>query len=683
MITLEGDNLARRSRDEWVLTNGLGGFAMGSASGLCERRYHAWLIAALTPPVGRFAALQCCAERVIVEDFLGRQHWDVSSHAFEGGVVSPDGASRLVAFEHGARTVWRYALAPGLTFERSLQLSRHNNSIAVEYRVMGLGPEQRASLQISPLVAMRDFHELLTRESRARDPHVSSLPGPDELFVRRFGVRLHIRVPGASFRLAPSWWEHFDYRRDAARGQDHTEDLYCPGCFEIAVPPSGSVVLAATVGEQIAAIDLRHDRDTETARLDGIASAIEARCAVSRPLALALACASDRFVVRRAAGQDRTFASVIAGYPWFSDWGRDTCISLPGLLLVTGRNREALECLRAFGDLRRGGLIPNCFDNGSGVPEYNTVDAPLWFLQACAAYLEASGDAIGFRAHLLPACRDIIAAYLRGTEFGIGVDPADGLVAAGGPGTQLTWMDARRDGVVFTPRDGKPVEINALWCSSLRRLADAQERIGGEPNIERSAWRRAADQCARSMTALMWNERQGCMADRLSLINGAWVASDEVRPNQLFAVSLPGGPVVGERARRLVATVGRSLLTNEGLRTLAPDAPGYRPRFEGTLFERDRAYHNGTVWPWLIGPFGEAWLRSEDSSDAAKREVRALIEPMLRGVQGDLASRSGTLLSVPEVYDADEPRRPDGCPMQAWSVAELIRLLALTSPTGA
>ena len=677
MIKLTADSLAAHADHEWLLTNGLGGFAMGSVRGIAERRYHAWLVAALTPPVGRFATLQCCAERLIIEDYLGHRHWDLSSHAFAGGVVAPDGAARLEAFEHGVSTMWRYRLAPGLSVTRTIHVSRHSNSIAVEYRVLGLARDQKATLQITPLVAMRDFHELLTPDARERGPHTSELPGPDEVFVRRFGVRLHMRVPGASFHLHPGWWEHFEYARDAARGQDHTEDLYCPGHFEVALDSSGAAELRATVGHQIAAMDVPHDLATETARFDAVASVIETGCHVARREALALAVAADRFVVRRAVPDGRTFASVIAGYPWFSDWGRDTCISLPGLLLVTGRFAEALESLRAFGDLRRDGLIPNCFDNGSGEAEYNTVDAPLWYLQACAAYLEASGDAAGFREHLLPACRDIIAAYTRGTVHAIGVDPADGLVRAGDEHTQLTWMDARRDGVVFTPRHGKPVEINALWCSSLRRLAAA---CGGP---DAPAWLDAAERCAASMLRLMWRERDGWMSDCLIASGKVWVQSDEFRPNQLFAVSLPHAPVVGAAARRLVAAVSESLLTPVGMRTLAPDAPTYEARFEGNLFARDRAYHNGTVWPWLIGPFGEAVLRAEGMSPASKARVRAMLAPMVAELTAAQSVASGTLLSVPEVYDADEPRRPDGCPMQAWSVAEVLRLLALTSPRGA
>lgn len=669
-------SVRKRDASEWVLTNGLGGFAMGTVGALPQRRYHAWLVAALSPPVGRFATLHSAAERVFVEDYLGEQHWDVSSHQFAGGNIAPHAALAPSTFSHGLETRWTYDLAPGLTFIRTFALARHVNACVVSYELRGLRAGQKARLHVSPLVAMRDFHELLHAHHAAEHPHVVERPSPDELFVKRVGVRLHLRLPGSAFRPMPAMWRNFEYARDAARGQECHEDLFCPGHFEVALSASVPVQLRASVGAQIAVVDTDHLHQSEATRIDAITSVIEDRCGLpDRRLAEALALASDRFVVRRVIEPGKTFASVIAGYPWFSDWGRDTCVSIPGLLLTTGRHAEAVEALVAFASLRRRGLIPNCFANASGEPEYNTVDGPLWFLAAVCTLMESGGPRDAFTAHLLPACKEIIDGYLSGTEFAIGVDPRDGLIAAGDDSSQLTWMDAKRDGVVFTPRHGKPIEINALWCSSLRRLSLLV--ASSEPALART-WGKASEVCATSINEKFWLHDLGYLAD---VLGPGDQPSRLLRPNQLWAISLPLAPVTGQRALSVLQAVETRLLTPVGLRTLAAGEPGYQARFEGNLFERDRAYHNGTVWPWLLGPFCEAKLRASDFSAEAIASVRSLLLPIVTEIAGlSEAPQSRTILSYPEVFDADDPRRPDGCPMQAWSVAELMRVLALIRP---
>lgn len=664
--------------DEWLLTNGLGGFAMGSTSGIADRRYHAWLIAALNPPVGRFAALNSCAERVEIRHARITTRYDISTHRFAEGQLSPDGVTRLESFRHDVAARWTYVTPEGFRISRTLTLARHMNAIAVEYSIEGLPRDARATITISPLISMRDFHELLTATAFENDPHKLELHAPDEIFVRRFKNRLHVKVDGARFEASPSFWERFEYARDAARGQDHREDLYCPGAFIVELSADHPAILRATVGEQLAAMDPMRAQRISRERLNTIATHVRERCDVSEPDAFVLAQAADDFIVRRRAGEGRTFASIIAGYPWFSDWGRDTCISLPGLLLTTGRYEEAFESLCAFGDLRKDGLIPNCFDNGSGEPEYNTVDAPLWFIQACCSYLDASRDRIRFVERLLPACEEIVAAYLKGTRDGIRVDPADGLVRAGDARTQLTWMDARRDGIVFTPRHGKPVEINALWCSSLRRLAKVMEALLPNRAQDAMSLREHADRCASAMRA-RFLKSDGSLVDVLIPHNGDWIASTEVRPNQIFAVSLPDAPFAGVEGVKIVAAVERELLTPFGLRTLSPSDPNFRPRFEGTLFDRDRAYHNGTVWPWLIGPFAEAVMRVGEFSEDSRRRSRSLVDPILRSVTE--VRGFGVVHSIPEIFDAAAPHRPDGCPAQAWSVAEVIRVLALSRST--
>ncbi len=389
----------------------------------------------------------------------------------------------------------------------------------------------------------------------------------------------------------------------------------------------------------------------------------------------ALTVAADQFVVVRDLPELGRRASVIAGYPWFGDWGRDSMIALPGLLLATGRHAEALGTLTAFATLRRDGLVPNCFDDATGEAKFNTADASLWFVQAACDYVEASKDTAAFRTTLLPACLDILRAYRDGTDFDIRMDPTDGLMVAGNPGTQITWMDAARDGVVFTPRHGKAVEINALWVSGLRRV------IGRLDANAAKAWSAIADQAAASFDRLFWDPARACLFDRLERREGpagevTWQGADELRPNQVYAVSLPHSPLSQERQRAVLRAVKEHLLTPVGLRSLAPGAPGYRARYEGTLFERDAAYHNGTVWPYLLGAYASAVVRVGEGSPAARAEARAALMPLIESLSRP--SAAGVAGSLAEVFDADEPRRPQGCPAQAWSVAEVLRAFVQT-----
>jgi len=696
-----------RSRDEWFLTNGLGGLASGTAGCVPERRYHAWFIPAMSPPVGRMAALQACAEWLVVRETAkgsepGRvvRH-DLSSFRYANGMLSPQGASNLVEFRKTATTVaWTYEVAD-VRVTRELFLSRHRNAASVRYTVTGQLPAN-AALEVRPLLSMRDFHDLQVKMDAAK------------FDVATQTSRVHVAIKGLSLALAATrgdgnfarddeWWSNFFYVREQERGQDALEHLYSPGVFVFPLHgsrPEGHVCEVQMFAEEISPTPMDVDalRAKEHVRLADLANTATNRMGASdaktRDAVTVLAVATDQFVVRRANGDfdahgAPALTSIIAGYPWFSDWGRDTCISLPGLLLSTGRFAEALASLRAFAGLRRRGLIPNCFDNGSGAPEYNTVDASLWFIVTCCRYLEASGDRDGFNVHLRQACMDIIDAYRKGTDYGIRMDERDGLIIAGNASTQLTWMDAKRDGVVFTPRFGKPVEISALWYAGLMMLEAALEK--DHPNTAREL----AQLASKTATGFdqFWDASRGCLFDCLVSSAGTtkessvnWTGSTEMRPNQLFAVCLPYSALSRERQRSVVSACERDLLTPFGLRTLAAGSAKYRPRFEGPLFERDGAYHNGTVWPWLLGPFCEAYLRVHDFSTDAKRRVRGWLTPLIdETLATATTARAGVVLpvrQVAEVYDADDgatPRRPDGCMAQAWSAAELLRVLQLTA----
>jgi glycogen debranching enzyme len=708
-------DLATRSRDEWVLSNGIGGFAMGTASGIPERRYHALLIAATTPPVGRIAAVQSFVEWIVIEHAGTLTRLAVSAMRYADGTLSPAGAPPVSRFAFAQSCTWTMRVpAATSTFvvERELVLHRDRNAATVRYRVTREGAASataRVWLEARPLVSLRDFHATLT--PGAPHGHAATNPRPDGVTVHHAGVALELRTDVSKGRFAPSpeTWRNIAYTREHERGMDHIEDLTSPGVFILPLEfaadartpwlPIVCEVPTPTPTSPVPDADAELSRErARVARIVGSTLANLGPKATPRDVEAlrALAVAGDRFVVSRhvaarapEAGREAepgapsvTMATVIAGYPWFADWGRDTCIAMPGLLLRCGRTDEARQCLAAFAAYRRRGLVPCTFDDGAGTPQYNTVDASLWFIHAACDYLRTTGDRAGFDAALRPACLEIVEHYRKGTDFSIRVDPSDGLVMAGNAQTQLTWMDAKRDGVVFTPRFGKPVEISALWYSALLELSGAIESSAPKAARELQQW---ADQAGRSFAPAFWNAEKRCLFDALAPTpSGGWVPVADVRPNQVFAIALPHSPLSAEQQRDVLAAIRAHLLTREGLRTLDAANPAYRARFEGVLFERDRAYHNGTVWPWLLGPYVDAVLRVGKRSAAAYAEGREAI----RGMVEELArSRAvpGPVATLAEVYDADAlpapamSRRPEGCLAQAWSVAEVIRAIVALS----
>ncbi len=687
-FSLSRELLPILGRSEWLLTNGLGGFAMGSASGIPERRYHGWLIAATRPPLGRILALHSCVEWLVVENGPneppGTRRFDLSAYRFAGGTISPGGQAHLDHFERtptGCRWTYTIAELSGLEVRRDLSLATGANTVEAWYKVAEYS--RRAWLEVRPLVALRDFHSL----SRAgQDPETKTML--DLVEVRTPAGRLLLRAAGDSdthFVHDPQWWRNFEYLKDLERGQDGVEDLFSPGVFVLPCSQEGytGAVLRAWMPEPGSDAPFALERRTLSTGDKEAAEppAPETPSGINSRQLEAVRQAAAQFVVRRLSitpgGPPLT--SIIAGYPWFSDWGRDTFISMRGLLLTTGRFKEALEALAAFASLQRRGLIPNCFADGSGVPEYNTVDASLWFVHAACEYLRLSEDHEGFAA-IRQACLNVIDAYRQGTDFDIRMDPADGLITAGNANTQLTWMDAKRNGIVFTPRHGKPVEINALWYSCLLELALAIEP--DQPKRAREL-RQLAELAGKSFEPAFWNEDRGCLFDVLTPsgeTSGArWAPNSQIRPNQIFAVSQPFSALKKDKQAAVLTGVRDHLLTPLGLRTLDRADPKYIHRFEGPLIERDAAYHNGTVWPWLIGPYCEAVLRVGAFSDAAKREVRKTIDPLLTEFM-DRTTSPGPIHQLAEIYDAepiDGLRRPEGCMAQAWSVGELLRILGM------
>ncbi|TVQ59940.1 MAG: hypothetical protein EA379_09470 [Phycisphaerales bacterium] len=671
-------------RREWLLTDGLGGFAMGTALGAPMRRYHALCVESVSPPIGRVATLCQTVDRYVPGEGESEggagQAVDLSTFRFGDELLHPAGWSRLESFERldpmtdddgpACRWAWRVGSA---RITRTLRLRWGVGGAALTYTLTGGAPG--SGLRITPLVRMASVHDLLRGERHIGVEQRSA----GAVVVRHDDVRAAIEIDAGRFALDRDWWRGFRYDIERDRGYDDTEDLFAAGEFIVEADARGEARATLTCallreGDAAPSRSLTARRD----HLRAVVGAMEAHAPGSDRLA-PLVQAADDFVVQRALRNDR-FTTIIAGYPWFSDWGRDAMIALPGLLLTTRRFDDAQRTLAAFGAHTRRGLVPNCFDDRTGDALYNSVDASLWYLHAACEFAKAAtaDGPPALPGPVLEACLSIVDHFMRGTDFGIGVDERDGLLCAGDASTQLTWMDAKRDGVVFTPRFGKCVELNALWVHALRGVAALRNdgaRVRCDELLER------AERAAESFRRAFWRERLGCLCDRLVPEHGGadarWVPVDEVRPNQLFAASLERSPLTLEQRRGVVGCARERLLTPYGVRTLAPGSPGYVPRYRGTMFERDRAYHNGTAWPWLLGAYCEGALRAGEFSESARAEALRAITPIVE------STGSGCLGQIAEVYDAEgddaDPQHPDGCPAQAWSVAEALRISAMLS----
>jgi len=640
--TVCGD-FGRATSYEWLETDGLGGWASSSIVGAHTRRYHGLLVAATRPPVGRMVLLSRLDETITAEG----ESWDLSCNQYPGA-VHPRGFEHLESFRRGAFPVFEYAVGTqeGIHLRKTVAAINGEPTVLVLYELLEApGPVR---LELRPFFAGRDYHSLgHANESVHREGAFTvgtlayrSYDGLPEVFLR---------VPGSAWAPAPDWYHAFEYARERERGLDFQEDLFTPGTFAVELAPGDRLgVIASTAdptGRDAFAL-LASEQARRQALLDQVGTA--------DPFCLALAAATDQFIVRRGEG----LRTVIAGYPWFSDWGRDTMIALPGLCLATGRFGEAKAILRAFARSVSQGMIPNRFPDSGEEPEYNTVDATLWLFVAVWRYLQKTGDKDIVLGELLPILEDILTWHRRGTRHGIHED-ADGLLAAGDPGWQLTWMDAKVGDQVITPRAGKPVEIQALWANAqwiLARLLELAGRAGDAEDLDRRAL-----EVRRRFADLFWNESAGCLYD---VIDGD-DKDTSLRPNQLIALALPFPLLDDDRAARVLAAIEEKLLTPFGLRTLSPDDPRYRPVYTGGPWERDSAYHQGTVWPWLLGPYLSALVRLRGDEGRRQGSER------LAGLQAHLGEAG--IGSISEIFDGDPPHTPRGCIAQAWSVAELLR----------
>jgi len=674
------DNLLTK---EWLLTNGRGSYASSTIAGCNTRAYHGLLIGSLMPPAHRVMALSNCLEMVISKSGI----FNLSTFEFPDK-FAPTGFGYLKKFRRDLGVHFDYELA-NAELTKSVYLVRDTDTVAIVYDFTRLN--EPVDFVSRPFVGLRNFHGLQKSYAMLCSKWLGS--DADGLLVRHWmpgSCELRLSCPSAKFEKDPQWWFNFTYRHDRERGQDFTEDLWAPGFFKCRIDSPAKIVLWASLGPPKAG--RKHNpvknKDIDTVCKDlhkyreGLRNQVaKAKSEFRIPVANGrsanqnlrignrkyfemLCLAADQLVTKRQTTKGNS-TTILAGYPWFADWGRDAFISLPGLLLIPGRFEEAKSVLTTFAAVADEGMIPNRFDDNSDSTHFNSVDASLWFINAAFQYLRTTDDSKTFMQELMPTIRWIIDSYQKGTRFGIHAD-TDGLIIAGDEQTQLTWMDAKCDGIAFTPRYGKAVEVNALWYNSLCLLAEFYAERN-EENAKR--YGSMAEKVRSSFCELFWNDSKGYLNDCI-LPDG--LIDDSLRPNQIFAVSLNFSPLSEQQQASVVEVVKNHLLTPYGLRTLNPDAADYKGEYTGSMWQRDEAYHQGTVWPYLIGPFIEAYLKVNEFSTESKNQAAEFIEPLLGHLTED-----GCLGSISEIFDGDEPHKPKGCFAQAWSVAELIRAYQL------
>ena len=674
---------------EWLVTNGLGGYAAGTLAGATTRSYHGLLVAALRPPVERSVLVTKIDEELEVTNNGqgGVTTYKLGVNEYQDGTIDPQGYTYLDSFALDADIPgFTYKPNEHVTLEKRIWMEYGQNTTYVQYELRPILDEAASSatfaLQLLPFCLYRDHH--------------STTRGSDDwhFLVENAGNRCHIRAyegaplyhlvagPGANFWPTGYWYWHVLHRRDRERGLPDVEDVYQPGAFRITLTAGQPVTLVLSAEEALstdfggekheAAVTqalARHRRRARQLLNNADRSSSTTNLPKKDPVFARLVVAADQFIVARPEPYSTHAPSmtlklmpnrktVIAGYPWFTDWGRDSMISLPGLLLNTGRYSEARGLLKAFASYTNKGLIPNRFPDSGEVPEYNTADATLWMFLALNAYTSATQD-WSLVKELYPTLSDIINWHMHGTLYGIGVDPADGLLHAGAPGVQLTWMDAKVDDWVVTPRRGKPVEINALWYCALHYMESWAIRLA----YDALEYGILLSEVRENFARRYWYEEGGYLYDVIDVDGNPGQNDASLRPNQLFAASLTTHLLSEEQARSVLQHVTDHLLTPMGLRTLSPQDPNYHPRFNGPRQERDAAYHQGAVWPWLMGAYIDVHLRLHND----KAALLPLLEPLVHHLWDNCVG------SICEVAEPELPFTPAGCFAQAWSVAEVLR----------
>ncbi len=644
---------------EWLVTNGIGGYASGTIAGLLTRRYHGLLVAALEPPLGRTLLLTKLDETV-----SGDGHtFPLFTNRWSNGGINPTGFHYLERFHlEGTTPVWTYSYG-NILLEKRVWMQPGANTTYIRYNLRR--GKRAIVLTLKAVVNYRGYHHT----TQAGDWQMGVEPVAYGLQIVPFEEARPFYLLTNQVEAMPqhNWYRNYHLSLEAYRGLDAVEDHLHAATFRAVLQPGRPLTLVASTDPtpNLDGDSAYRERQSYEQRL---LSRIRSNFAPVGPEEPApdsapalpgwvehLALAADQFVVRRSLPDQTEGHTIIAGYPWFSDWGRDTMISLPGLTLATGRTDIARSILQTYARFVDHGMLPNRFPDANQIPEYNTVDATLWYFEALRAYYAATGDETLLQ-ELFATLQEIIDCHQQGTRYNIHVDPADGLLYAGESGVQLTWMDAKVGDWVVTPRQGKPVEVNALWYNSLQIMVEFAQRLGRPIELYQLAAQKAKKGFAR-----FWNQSTGYCYDVLDGPNRHEAA---LRPNQLLAVSLPHSPLESWQQRTILNVCARYLLTPHGLRTLAPVESDYEGRYGGAQSQRDGAYHQGTIWSWLIGPFVSSHLRVYGDPDLA----RTYLQPLVRHLSSNCVG------SINEIFDGDPPFTGRGCPAQAWGVAELLRV---------
>ncbi len=638
--------------NEWLETDGRGGFASGTVSGIRTRRYHALLLHAVTPPTGRMVLVNGMEAWVETAD----GNFSISAQCYQPDVVHPDGFARIVEFGTEPWPTWHYQIGSDAMLKQEIFVSKESGETFIRWSVpQGSGPMR---LHVRPLLSGRDYHALHREnagfrfDAEAQDGGITWSPYPSVPGIRA--------LTNGRYTHAPDWYRNFLYRDEQARGLDCVEDLASPGVFDWDLGV-GEAVLVLSAELQPAKLPQDATPSSYFARLEQ--GERQRRKEFGSPVDRA----ADDYIVHRGTGK-----TIVAGYPWFTDWGRDTFIALRGLCITRNDLDTARDILLEWAGTVSEGMLPNLFPDGNATPEYNSVDASLWYIVAVHDLLDAASHSpktvsADHRRRLQEACLAIVAGYARGTRFGIRMD-SDGLLACGAPGVQLTWMDAKIGDWVVTPRIGKPVEVQALWINALHIVSHWSPE-----------WKKRADLAEESFRIRFWNDAAKCLFDVIDVDHVPGRTNASLRPNQIFAIGGLAYPLLdGAQARQVLQVVEEKLLSPLGLRSLAPDEPGYRPHYEGGVHERDSAYHQGTAWPWLLGPLVEAWLHVHGNTPSNRRETR---QRFLAPLEEHLSNAG--LGHISEIADAEPPHTPRGCPFQAWSLGELLRIRAMLSDNSA
>ncbi|UBF29745.1 amylo-alpha-1,6-glucosidase [Kovacikia minuta CCNUW1] len=642
-------DLTQSEAREWLVTNGIGGYASGTVAGVLTRRYHGLLVAALKPPLGRTLMLAKLDDTVL----YGDRFYPLHTNRWADGTVGPNGYRHIERFTlDGTVPTWHYACADAL-LEKRIWMQPGANTTYVHYQLHRA--TQPLTLTLKAMVNYRDYHS----NTHSNGWRMTIVPTDQGVHVSAFpeAVQLNLLSDRAEVTPAHDWYYNYELSEERNRGLDDRDDHLHAATFQVTLQPGESLTLVASTEQKAdrdgeAAFKIRRSYDQKLLGLWKSNRPVDAKDIPA--FANRLVLAADQFIVNRSTPEEPHGKTIIAGYHWFGDWGRDTMISLPGLTLATGRPEIARSILRTFARYVDQGMLPNRFPDAGETPEYNTVDATLWYFEALRAYYGVTEDD-DLVQELFPVLAEIIEWHCKGTRYNIHLDPTDGLLYAGEQGVQLTWMDAKVGDWVVTPRIGKPVEVNALWYNALRTMAKLTRRIG-KPHQEYEA---IADRIGARFVRF-WNSDLGYCYDVLDSPNGD---DASLRPNQIFAVSLPESPLTPAQQKGVVEACGRALLTSHGLRSLSPDDPQYQGHYGGDQRQRDGAYHQGTVWGWLLGPFVLAHLRVYNNPTRA----REFLEPMANHLHAHGVG------SLSEIFDGDAPMIPNGCIAQAWTVAEILR----------